>query len=124
MNSAKPSPNRTDFSALLGDLNAGTFEQQVNAAISDVAANVVTHGKKGELTIKLTFKQIGDSNQVAMTHALKFLVPTTRGRIVEETASDTPLHVSKGGKLTLYPEEQREMFNRDGAPATGSTAAH
>ncbi|NID15009.1 hypothetical protein HBF32_05945 [Luteibacter yeojuensis] len=109
---------------MLADLHAGVFEQQVNAAISDVAANVCTHGKKGEVVLKFTMKQIGDSNQVAMTHSMKFLVPTARGRIVEETAADTPLHVSKGGKLTLYPEEQREMFNREGAVQSGSTASH
>lgn len=38
---------RTDLSTLMGDLNAGVFEQQLNTAISDVAANVVTHGRKG-----------------------------------------------------------------------------
>ena len=79
-----------------------------------MAANVVTHGKTGELVIKLKFKQIGESNQVAMTHSLKFLVPTMRGRIVEESASDTPLHVGRGGKLSLYPGEQTEMFPQGG----------
>src|SRR5690606_28223139 len=102
--------NRTDFPTLLTDLNAGVFEQQLNSAISDVAANVVTHGKKGELTITFSFKQIGDSNQVAMTHQLKSVVPMARGRIIEESATDTPLHVGRGGKLSLYPEEQTQMF--------------
>lgn len=78
----KANPPRTDITALFGDLNAGVFEQQVNAAISDVAANVVTHGKKGELTLKFSFKQIGDSHQVAVTHQLKSVVPMARGRII------------------------------------------
>jgi hypothetical protein len=116
--------SRTDLPALLSDLNAGVFEQQINAALSDVAANVVTHGKKGELVLKFSLKQIGDSNQVAMTHSMKFLVPTARGRIVEESAGDTPLHVGRGGKLSLYPQDQADMFGKPaeerttGAPAT------
>lgn len=106
--------SRTNLSELLGDLNAGVFEQQLNAAISDVAANVVTHGKKGELVIKLQLKQIGDSHQVALTHSLKSVVPMMRGRITEESAGDTPLHVGRGGKLSLYPGEQVDMFsNKD-----------
>lgn len=124
---SKTPTDRTDFANLLGDLNAGVFEQQINAAVSDVAANVVTHGKTGELVIKLKFKQIGESNQVAMTHSLKFLVPTMRGRIVEESASDTPLHVGRGGKLSLYPGEQTEMFPQGAttdAARNGTAASH
>lgn len=115
--------SRTDFPTLLADLNAGVFEQQLNAAISDVAANVVTHGKKGELTVKFVFKQIGDSNQVAMTHQLKSVVPMSRGRIIEESATDTPLHVGRGGKLSLYPEEQTQMFpEKSSAPHEHSSS--
>jgi hypothetical protein len=120
----KAPANRTDFAALLCDLNAGVFEQQLNAAISDVAANVVTHGKKGELVLKFSLKQIGTSNQVAMTHSLKFVVPTQRGKIVEDTTTETPLHVSKGGKLSIYPEQQAEMFPKESLQQPGAPAAH
>lgn len=114
---------RTDLPALLADLSAGVFEQQLNTAISDIAANVCTHGKKGELVVKFTFKQIGDSNQVAMTHALKSVVPMARGRIIEEFAADTPLHVGRGGKLSLYPEDQTDMFKQR-AEAAAAAATH
>lgn len=116
--------NRTNLPGLLGDLNAGVFEQQLNTAISDIAANVCTHGKKGELIVKFSFKQIGDSNQVAMTHSLKSVVPMARGRIIEESASDTPLHVGRGGKLSLYPEEQTDMFRRTESTGRADAAAH
>lgn len=115
--------NRTDLPSLLADLNAGVFEQQLNTAISDIAANVCTHGKKGELIVKFSFKRIGDSNQVAMTHAIKSVVPMARGRIIEESASDTPLHVGRGGKLSLYPEQQAEMFPKKDA-GTQADATH
>jgi len=118
--SEKNSPPRTDFAQLLPDLNAGVFEQQLNTAISDCAANVCTHGKPGEVTIKLKLKQIGEGNQVAITHKLTSIVPKARGRIIEETASDTPLHVSHGGKLTLFPNTQTKMEFGAGA-ATGRT---
>lgn len=105
---------RTNLAELLADLNAGVFEQQLNAAISDVAANVVTHGKPGELTIKFKFKQIGDNQQVAISHSLKSVVPMSRGRITEESAADTPLHVLPGGKLVLFPDTKtKDMFARD-----------
>ena len=111
---------RTDFAQLLPDFNAGVFEQQINTALSECAANVCTHSKPGEITIKLKLKQIGEGNQVAVTHKLTSIVPKARGRIIEETASDTPLHVSHGGKLTLFPNTQTKMELGAGA-ATGRT---
>lgn len=110
--------NTTDFSELIGELNAGVYEQQINRALTDIAANVVTHNKKGELTLKFTVKQIGESNQVQVTHSLKAVTPKARGKITEETATDTPLHVGVGGKLTLYPNTQTRMELGAGA-ATG-----
>jgi uncharacterized protein YfdQ (DUF2303 family) len=53
----------TDFSGLLGELNGGVFEQQLNRALSDVAANVCTCGKDGEVVITLKVTQIADSSQ-------------------------------------------------------------
>lgn len=109
----------TNILDLLPELNAGVFEGQINRALSDIALNVVTHGKKGELTIKLVLSQIGESNQVAVTHALKAITPKARGRVIEETAQDTPLHVGQGGKLTLFPNKQTQMELGAGA-ATGA----
>lgn len=99
----------TDFATVLGDLNAGVTERQINRALSDVAANVCTTGKVGEVVLKLKFKQIGQSNQVTVSADLRSVIPQVRGRIIEETDSDTPMHVGKGGKLTLFPEEQRSF---------------
>jgi hypothetical protein len=112
--------NQTNFAELLGDLNAGVFEQQINRALSDCAANVCQWGKKGEVVIRFSLKQIGEGHQVAVTHALKSVIPTSRGKITEENATDTPLHVERGGKLTLYPNTQTKMELGSGA-ATGRT---
>lgn len=110
----------TNFAELVGELNGGVFEQQINRALSDIAANVCTHGKKGELTLKFKVAQIGDSNQVTVTHSLKSIVPKARGRLTEEHDTDTPLHVGRGGKLSLFPNNQTRMELGAGA-ATGRT---
>ena len=113
-------PHKTDFQEVLADLNGGVYLEQINTAISDIAANVVSHGKKGELTLKLSISQIGDTNQVNVTHSLKSVLPLPRGRIIEENEVDTPLHVASGGKLSLFPNTQTRMEMGAGA-ATGRT---
>jgi len=112
--------NKTNFAEMIGELNAGVFEQQVNQAISDVALGVVTQGKAGEVTIKLSLKQIGEGNQVSVTHKLSYVKPTMRGRLSEEAATDTPMHVGAGGVVSLYPNKQTSMELGAGA-ATGRT---
>lgn len=111
---------KTDIADLLGDLNGGVFERQINQAISDIAANACTHGKKGEMTIKFTIQQIGDGDQVEVKHAFKAKVPTMRGSVTEEHETTTPLHIERGGRLTLFPTKQTRMELGAGA-ATGRT---
>ncbi len=101
--------NKTNFAEMIGELNAGVFEQQVNQAISDVALGVVTQGKAGEVTIKLSLKQIGEGNQVSVTHKLSYVKPTMRGKLSEEAATDTPMHVGSGGVVSLFPNAQTRM---------------
>lgn len=110
----------TNFADLVGEFNAGVFEQQVNRALSDVAANVCETGKKGEVTLSFKVQRIGDSNQVNVTHKIKSLVPKQRGRVVEEHETSTPLHVGRGGTLSIFPNQQTSMELGAGA-ATGRT---
>jgi len=103
---------KTDFRELLTELNAGIFEQQINAALSDVALGTALHGDKGktgEVTIKLKLQRIGESSQVAMKHTLSFSKPTPRGKATEEATTETPLYVCRGGKLSVMPEEQQKF---------------
>jgi fructose 1,6-bisphosphatase len=111
---------KTNISQLLGDLNAGVFEQQVDRALSDVALNVVETGKKGRVTITFDLKQIGESSQVAMTHKLAYLKPMRKGKATEEYAADTPLHVGAGGVLSLFPHEQLKMELTGAGPKAGA----
>ena len=112
--------SKTNFVEMLCELNGGVFEQQLNRAISDVALGVVTQGKPGKVIIELSLKQIGEGNQVNVTHKLSYVKPTMRGKISEDAAADTPMHVGVGGSITLYPNRQTQMELGAGA-ATGRT---
>lgn len=110
----------TNLVELLGDLNAGVFAQKVERALSDVALGVVTHGdkgKKGKVTLTFDMVRIGESNQVRLVHSISYDQPTLRGKKTEVDATETPLHVGRGGRLTLMPESQTDMFKPRAEPA-------
>lgn len=101
---------RTPFQELLNDLNGGVFVEQVGQALSQVALGVVTTGKKGKVVLTFDMAQIGNSSQIEVKHTLAFASPTHRGKQSEDAMTSTPLHVGKGGVLTLFPHEQNELF--------------
>lgn len=101
---------RTDFMELLPDLDAGVYVQQVGVALSEAALAAVQTGKKSAVTLKLTIKQVGDSSTVTLEHALKLENPTPKGKRSEERSTSTPLYVARGGRLTLFPESQPNLF--------------
>lgn len=94
----------TNFEELLPELDGGVFVQKIGRAISDAAVGAVGTGKKATVTVTFTLRQIGESSQVQMDHAIKYVVPRQRGRTVEEDTTATPLHVGPRGRLTLFPE--------------------
>lgn len=106
----------TDAAEFLNSLNAGVFAQQLGRALSDVAAGVIDHSKQGEVTIKLKLKQIGQSNQVAVTHTLDFVQPTKRGKKREDTTLDTPLFVTAEGLTLFQTNPTDQLFKREEAP--------
>lgn len=111
-------PNSTtNLAEVLDDLNGGVFAEQVGRALSDVAMGVVNNGDKkrgGKVTITFDMIRIGESTQVAVKHKLAFTKPTSRGKSSEESTTETPMHVGRGGKLTLVPDSQtRFEFERD-----------
>lgn len=104
----------TNLAEMIGDLNGGVFAQKVERALSDVALGVVTHGdkgKSGKVTLTFDMKRIGESNQVALRHTISYVQPTTRGKKSEDDSTETPLHVGRGGKLTLMPDTQQRLFD-------------
>ncbi len=109
----------TDVNALLDDLDAGVFREKLGRALSDAAAGVVQTGKAGKVTVTLDLKQIADSSQVDCSHKLSYTVPTAKGKRSEENTTKTPLYVGRGGKLTLFPENQHKFeFDPQGENTT------
>ncbi|TKD40727.1 hypothetical protein [Azotobacter chroococcum] len=106
----------TDTSEFFNNLNAGVFAQQLGRALSDVAAGVVDHGKKGKVVITLELSQIGESNQVKIGHKLDYTVPTKRGSKREDTALDTPMYVTPDGIVLFQTNPTDQLFNRDQTP--------
>lgn len=106
----------TDTSEFLSSLNAGVFAQQVGRALSDVAAGVIDHGKKGKVSITFELSQIGESNQVKINHKLDFQQPTKRGTKREDTALDTPMYVTENGIELFQSDPSEQLFSRKDAP--------
>lgn len=102
-------PTSTDITALFDDLDAGVFRDKVGAALSAVAAGIVATGKQGKVTVTFDMKQIDDARQVSCTHKVSKIEPTQKGKRTEENTTSTPLHVGRGGKLTLFPENQGQF---------------
>lgn len=106
----------TDVNAFINDLNAGVFAQQFAQALSDVAAGVVTHGKKGQVKLTFDISQIGESHQVKITHKLDYNQPTKRGSKREDTALDTPMHVTPQGLSLFAQDPTAKLFTDSQAP--------
>lgn len=114
--SAKPETTAaaTDVGEFITDLDGGVFDRKLSIALSQVAASVVDNNKVGEVNVKLTFKRIPGTTQVHVEHTLKYVKPTMDGKAGEEESRTTAMHVGKYGKLTLAPENQLELINRQG----------
>ena len=116
----------TDVGEFITDLDGGQFDRMLSIALSQVAAGTCDNDGKGEVTVKFSFTKVPGASQVICAHALKFTHPTADGKASEEVTRKTALHVGKGGRITLAPENQMAMFDRSGAAAaptpTGSAS--
>jgi len=92
------------------DLDGGVFVQKVQHAMADVANGVTYTRRKGKVTITFDMKCIGESNQIDIQHKITYVKPMIKGKITEEQASNTPVHVGANGVLTLFPDTQQRMF--------------
>lgn len=72
-----------------------------------------TGGKKAKVSLEFTFQQMGDNDQVIVSHKLSTSNPTKRGAKSETDLTDTAFFVGKGGVLTINPpkEEISGQFN-------------
>lgn len=107
--------NVPGFIPVLEELDAGIFERKVAHALAETARAVVNADSKkqsGKITIELDITRIGEGAQVQMTHKLSYARPTLRGKIQETDTTQTLLYVGKGGKLTVTPDTQLEIFQK------------
>ncbi|MGR3808621.1 hypothetical protein SAMN05660772_01857 [Pasteurella testudinis DSM 23072] len=89
---------------VLNELDAGVFTNKMTQALKQVALGVVTHNKQGKLTVEFVIKKAdNDSDQVQISHKLKYDMPTKRGKLLEEDTTVTPMYVGRGGKLSVLP---------------------
>lgn len=106
----------TDTNEFLNSLNAGIFAQQLGRALSDVASGCIEHSKQGQVTITFKLKQIGQSNQVNVSHTLDYVQPTKRGKRREDTTLDTPLYVTQNGLEPFQTDPTAQLFSKEDAP--------
>jgi|SRR5690606_7409116 len=111
----------TDPGEFIANCNAGVFAQQIARALSDVAAGVVDHGKKGKVQVTFEVSQIGESHQVKVLHKLDYVTPTKRGSKREDTALETPFFVTESGLQLFADNPTAGMFSKDDAPITART---
>jgi len=100
----------TDTTEFFNHLNAGVFSEQIGRALSDVAAGVVDHGKKGKVIITLEMSPIGETAQIKIAHKLDYVQPTKRGSKREDTALETPMYVTPDGIEPFQRTGNLDMF--------------
>lgn len=101
----------TEISAFIGDLNGGTVEESISKILSEAALSTVNHGKASKVVLTFDITQIAESQQVKVAHKLNYKMPTATGSVSEDTTTNTPFYVNKGGRMTIFPENQVDMFS-------------
>ncbi|MGE1856111.1 hypothetical protein ACMFGU_18370 [Morganella morganii] len=104
----------TSVPDFLSELDAGVFENKLSAALNEVAFGTNKNGGTGEVHVIFKFTQ-SDEDRVKISHKLKMVTPTKRGKKSEEDTTETPMWVGKGGKLTILQEDQGQLFGVDGS---------
>lgn len=93
----------TDTLQFLADLEAGIFANKIGVAITNAARGAINFDKDGAVTVAFKFERIGNSRQVNITHKLTVVEPTERGKLTEETTTETPMYVGAKGEVTAFP---------------------
>ena len=110
------SDSKTNINDFLSELGCGNFADKLAFTLSEAALNQIVHGqgnKKSKITIEFSFQQMGDNEQVIISHKLAKSLPTKRGKKSEEDTTETVFFVGKGGVMTVEPprEEDTGQFN-------------
>lgn len=103
----------TNVKEFIETLNGGIFNRQLSIGLSEVAAALVEHGGKGELTISIKMEQVGNTKQIKLPTTLKYTRPTSSGKRIEDFESVSLMYLGMSG-LVPFREEQEQMFTADG----------
>lgn len=100
----------TDLDSFLDSLDGGCLKTKLEACLNDIAMAVDHTQGAGTLTLKLDIKSRKGRSAVDIKHSITSKKPTMRG---DQTATDsekTPMYVGKHGRVTLFEENQDDMF--------------
>jgi hypothetical protein len=110
--SMKPPERGTDVAAFISELGGGVDEEIMSLMLSNIASAVDNTEKQGSINIKIDLKKTGDGGNVSVKMKSTYVKPTKKGRTVEERTSETPMYVGTGGRLSIFPETQSDMFGK------------
>lgn len=99
--------NILDF---IEELDGGTFKDALSYELSQAAMASVQHGKKAEITLKISLKRINESTMVMSSVEMGSKRPKHMGTKSETSQTAAVHHVGKYGKLTDQPEQQQDLF--------------
>lgn len=99
----------TNIDDFISELGAGVFKEKLSHVLSEAALGTILHGngkRKGKVSLEFTFSQIGENDQVVVSHKITHLTLTKRGKRSEEDLTETPMFVGKGGVMTVSPPKE------------------
>lgn len=122
---AAPRPQTKPFTAFVQEIRKGALAAELSEALAQVAAAVVTHGKKGTLTVKFDLKPEGDNGAITVQDSYVSKPPTPPARPALFFA-DTTGQISRN-RLDQPELPLREIAggksNDSTAPGEGATAS-
>ncbi len=101
----------TDTTELLSDLGGGAFLKALDVTLSEIGASVIETRKGGKISIEINIKPQGSGMAVLCSHKMACSIPTMDGKKTEDFTTATPLVVNERGNITMYPENQLQMFD-------------
>ena len=103
----------SEVADFFGELGAGVFEEKLTRSLKETALACMVNNKTGEISLKFKISPINQS-QAKITHLITTKAPTLNGEKAEKNSTETHMYVNTGGKMSLFPENQTQMFTTSG----------
>lgn len=110
----------SDIGEFIGECGAGTFEEKVNAALKEAGYSAMKHTAPSEIILKLKITPSNQS-QAKVEHTIETLMPTLNGKKKETNKTNTIMYVGEKGKLSIFPENQSDMFTAKRSASAATT---